>query len=203
MLDENGSPKLFTWGSGLECVVSAAGATCETTKWKSGSDLICPQLPKVSPPQVAEGHKHGEPPANWTCAPDLYYEMASGKLRFTCDCGCGIVDPDCGYYLSSCEDQTWNPQYTELRCEGELTDSDQAYCRLESATCNLLPPGLARGKTSDWTCIPDIYNELADPGTSLNDCDCNCGGFDPDCMAYVITRTSCPMLYCFVNVYLS
>jgi len=34
---------------------------------------------------------------------------------------------------------------------------------------------------SDWTCIPDVYNELSDDLTSLNDFDCNCNAADPDC----------------------
>lgn len=52
----------------------------------------------------------------------------------------------------------------------------QMYCRLESATCQTLPPGLRVGSAEPWTCIPDVYNELSDPLTTLNDCDCNCGG---------------------------
>ena len=47
-----------------------------------------------------------------------------------------------------------------------------------------LPPGLVPNDPSPaWTCIPDVYNELSDPGTTLNDCDCNCGGMDPDCFS--------------------
>jgi hypothetical protein len=87
-----------------------------------------------------------------------------------------VIDPDCGYTLASCDDQTWNPLYTSLECEGKSVGVDQMFCRLESSTCFGLPTGLARGRVGNWQCIPDVYNELADPGTSLNDCDCNCGG---------------------------
>lgn len=125
----------------------------------------------------------------------------------------GIIDPDCGFEVESCDRQEWKPEYTELRCNGEVQPMDLFYCRLESASCQVcakyistvstvlniplstspsrvlstvlstliyrtiqpLPPGLAKGATSPWTCIPDVYSELSDPGTSLNDCDCNCG----------------------------
>eukprot|EP00457_Paulinella_chromatophora_P025968 gb/GEZN01030870.1/.p2 GENE.gb/GEZN01030870.1/~~gb/GEZN01030870.1/.p2 ORF type:complete len:100 (-),score=4.45 gb/GEZN01030870.1/:59-358(-) len=46
-----------------------------------------------------------------------------------------------------------------------------------------MPPGLNFDQhvPSTWTCIPDVYYELSDPGTSVNDCDCSCGDLDPDC----------------------
>ena len=86
------------------------------------------------------------------------------------------------YYIQ-CQDQTWNPKYQDLNCGGVKTAKDLMYCRLKSATCQPLPPGLQPNATSTWTCIPDVWNELSDPMTSLNDCDCNCGDMDPDCMA--------------------
>jgi hypothetical protein len=87
-----------------------------------------------------------------------------------------VVDPDCGYALASCSDQTWNPLYTSLECDGMPVPVDQMFCRLESAKCFGLPTAMARGRVGVWECIPDVYNELVDNQTSLNDCDCNCGG---------------------------
>jgi len=185
--DSGGSPLPLVYGSGYECIMSHAGATCSNQgtmkNSNSGSELDCPQLPEVSPRQLAKGRTADKVPSDWTCDPALYYQLDTGIADFSCDCGCGIIDPDCGFNLESCTDQSWNPTYTSLNCNGSPTAVDLSYCRLESATCNLLPPGLARGHTAEWKCIPDVYNEMADPGTSLNDCDCNCGGFDPDCNA--------------------
>lgn len=184
-VDGSGVPVPLPWSSGSQCFGSPSGSYCEMKDAiaSSGSeDLECPQLPKTSPKQLAAGRKHGDPPAGWTCASQLYYEMEIGVTSFTCDCGCGVIDPDCGYVLTSCEDQKWNPVYSKITCGGVEAPDDETYCRLESARCQLLAPGLARGHTSEWECIPDVYNEMADNLTSLNDCDCNCGGSDPDCV---------------------
>ena len=56
------------------------------------------------------------------------------------------LDPDCGYVLPSCEEQKWNPVYAKLMCDGVETPKDQLYCRLESATCQILPP-VGKSKT--------------------------------------------------------
>ncbi len=128
------------------------------------------------------GGEWNKPPPGWTCRPELYYELDGFRpAQANCNCECGVIDPDCGYVLPTCEDQSWLPRYVDLYCGEDKRERDLSYCRLESATCQPLPPGLARGKTSNWTCIPDVYNELSDPGTSLDDCDCNCEGLDPDC----------------------
>jgi hypothetical protein len=111
----------------------------------------------------------------------MYYEIGDGVENPTCNCGCGVIDPDCGYQLRSCDDQTWNPPYQKITCGGFEVASDLMFCRLESARCETLPSGLSRGAVGEWKCIPDVYSELADNKTSLNDCDCNCGGMDPDC----------------------
>jgi hypothetical protein len=178
----DGAPLPVLWGRGFQCQQAPAGTTCQSTAegdaaLSAREPLVCPQLPVVHPVELAAGRGHAEPPPGWTCAPELYYESAANatarrKLgaEFACDCGCGAIDPDCGFELLSCDDQTWNPRYARLTCGGLTVSPDQLYCRLESATCQTLPPGLARGGVSEWTCIPDVYNELVDPGTSLNDC---------------------------------
>ena len=184
-------PLALSWTSGYQCEANGEGASCigkgageESLSTEDSGDLVCPQLPPTTSSQLAKNNTFGNPPAGWTCDPALYYEADSGmSLPYSCDCGCGVIDPDCGYTLPSCDVQTWNPMYTSLTCEGVSAPADISYCRLDSATCQLLPPGLARGGVGDWTCVPDVYNEMADPGTSLNDCDCNCGGVDPDCQA--------------------
>lgn len=81
-----------------------------------------------------------------------------------------MIDPDCGFEVEQCDHPKWSPTYTKLKCEGTEQAKDLYYCRLDSASCQPLPPGLARGGAKDsWTCVPDVYNELSDPGTSLNE----------------------------------
>ena len=143
---------------------------------------VCPQLPPLAPASLANGATYNNPPQGWSCDAIKYYELNSvNPGDVNCDCGCGVIDPDCGFVLPSCSDQRWQPDYKDLVCDGVVSPREQLYCRLDSAMCQALPPGLQFNRT-DWTCIPDVYNELSDPSTSLNDCDCNCGGLDPDCM---------------------
>ena len=62
-------------------------------------ELHCPQLPKTSPKQLSWNsdktvqYSFRTPPLDWTCAPELYYELGAGSSSPVCDCGCGVIDP--------------------------------------------------------------------------------------------------------------
>eukprot|EP00808_Paulinella_micropora_P015494 g64092.t1 len=195
-LDVNGVPIGHTWEKGPTCVVDFAhgtkGARC---KAKDNSvELSCPQLPPFLPKDlVTPGYGKGNPPPEWTCSSAAYYESGNStdsSLKYSCDCGCGAIDPDCGFVLKSCDDQTWNPGYSTFKCNGHVLAKDLMYCRLDSAKCTALPPGI---HDKLWSCIPDVYHELNDDGTTLNDCDCACGSLDPDCLGEFND------LYCLLN----
>ena len=92
VLDAGGIPAALPWTSGYACVGDQRGAHCVTRDDAADtSGLECPQLPKTSPAQLSKGHKHGQPPAAWTCDPDAYFELDKGATEPTCDCGCGII----------------------------------------------------------------------------------------------------------------
>eukprot|EP00808_Paulinella_micropora_P031736 g49809.t1 len=194
-LDEAGIPVPRSWEQGVTCEVDASsgfsGAHCVA---QDTVEFACSQLPPVLPNQLVKaGAAKGRPPPEWTCAPEAYYESQgyrNSSLRYSCDCGCGVIDPDCGYQLKSCDDQSWNPRYSSFKCNGAVLNKEMMYCRLDSARCTPLPPGI---HDNLWTCIPDVYHELSDNGTKLNDCDCNCGSLDPDCLLDYND------LYCEVN----
>eukprot|EP00808_Paulinella_micropora_P014061 g3445.t1 len=197
-LDENGVPLPLSWDNGEACVVDSQsgiqGAHCQNQFADGQTELYCPQLPPFLPRDLVKpGARKGKPPPEWTCAPEAYYESQGGhgkRTNYSCDCGCGVIDPDCGYVLQSCSDQVWNPSYSTFKCEGAVLDKDMMYCRLQSARCTTVPPGI---HDNLWTCIPDVYHELSDNLTKLNDCDCNCGSLDPDCLLDYNN------LYCAVN----
>lgn len=178
MYDEAGSPLPIPRTAGVYCDATMFSVGCKLDSVDKQETLLdCPQLPELSPSLISKGHSWNQPPLGWVCPPEQYYELA-GVLPdlAACHCGCGVIDPDCGYELTDCDDQSWNPKYTQLFCGGDEVMRDSLFCRLESATCQPLPPGLVpNAPDPDWRCIPDVYNELSDPGTSLNDCDCNCG----------------------------
>eukprot|EP00808_Paulinella_micropora_P031733 g49804.t1 len=90
----------------------------------------------------------------------------------------------------TCAPESWNPRYSTFKCNGAVLNKEMMYCRLDSARCTALPPGI---HDNLWTCIPDVYHELSDNGTKLDDCDCNCGSLDPDCLLDYND------LYCEVN----
>ena len=92
-------------------------------------------------------------PAGWNCAPETY---ADGGV---CDCGCGLVDPDCmDETAASCDE-----------CNGEGScAADEMGCmtieNMDNSVCEI--PG--------WTCDIGYYD-------AADGCDCGCGITDPDC----------------------
>jgi len=106
---------------------------------------------------------NGQAPSGWTCNPDWY---AAGD---DCDCGCGVVDPDCQ-----------NPNLGVYGCQDGQTCSDDGVCIGAGQQPNPEPnepdpsPSVSTGVPDDWTCNPGWYG-VGD------DCDCDCGAVDPDC----------------------
>ncbi len=89
--------------------------------------------------------------SEWTCDPD-YYGTDDG-----CDCGCGMLDPDCANAtVDACD-----------YCD------DEGSCG--TTDCSTIDPANnAVCEEAVWTCDPDYY----DDGFL---CDCGCGIVDPDC----------------------
>jgi hypothetical protein len=102
-------------------------------------------------------------PFDWTCDP-TYYGTNDG-----CDCGCGVLDPDCSsQYGGACE---------ACADDGSCgTDAD--YCfgidPDNNAFCTDMPA---------WVCSPGIYGDgqSCDCGCGVTDVDCSCGVADVDC----------------------
>lgn len=93
----------------------------------------------------------------WTCDPD-YYGGDDG-----CDCGCGLLDPDCaGSSVNSCDYCDDNGSCNVYSCPG-IINLEQNWL------CSEVPD------IEGWTCNPLFY----DAGDG---CDCGCGILDPDCI---------------------
>jgi len=85
----------------------------------------------------------------WTCAPQLY-DGNNG-----CDCGCGILDPDClDATVASCTTCANADSCSPTGTCADIESTYNAHCR-------------------PWTCNIDY---LTDTG-----CDCGCGLIDPYC----------------------
>jgi hypothetical protein len=92
----------------------------------------------------------------WTC-PLQYYN--AGPMD-GCDCGCGIMDPDCAdASVASCQwcNDTGSCDTTASGCPGIIDPDDNSQCD---------PLAL-------WTCNVAFYGD--------GDCDCGCGVVDVDC----------------------
>jgi hypothetical protein len=94
------------------------------------------------------------PPAGWTCDDNRYAD-------FTCDCGCGIDDPDCPTeypYCSRCPEESC--------AHGDCSRIDME----ETSQCLYdIPAG--------WTCGNYFFDGV---------CDCGCGAADVDCLGTAI-----------------
>ncbi|NUO47772.1 MAG: hypothetical protein HOV80_02830 [Polyangiaceae bacterium] len=111
--------------------------------------------------EIATADVQVGPPAGWTC------NLANYGTNDGCDCGCGVVDPDCPDALAaSCEYCVQG-----LSCANDGT--------VEGCEIPILDPNnsaVCTGVPSAWVCDPADYNSgLA------NDCNCGCGIVDPDC----------------------
>jgi hypothetical protein len=93
------------------------------------------------------------PPFNWRCA-------VAAWGNGTCDCGCGVADPDCrNDDIETCDVCDGIGSCSGAKCPGRI-DADN------TIACEPVPSG--------WTCPVRNY----DDGAS---CDCGCGVADPDC----------------------
>lgn len=135
------------------------------------------------------------PPQDWSCEDDAF---GDGE---TCDCECGVVDPDCNTFddnpVVGCEtDEICDAQGQCLFVPPEWTCNGLDYaasngcdceCGVYDPDCDLpgafvlgCEPGegctaeATCGVPATWTCEDAAWND----GTT---CDCDCGAPDPDC----------------------
>ncbi len=91
-------------------------------------------------------------PEGWTCSTDLYND------GFDCDCGCGVVDPDCASAsVTSCT-SCWHGCSQES-CPGPIDHDNNAICT---------------GVPTNWSCPVRFFHDGVQ-------CNCGCGAHDPDC----------------------
>jgi hypothetical protein len=105
-------------------------------------------------------------PAGWTCDPALY----NSGMATECNCGCGVVDPDCA-------------DDTSASCD---SCNDMGSCDEAGSDCSQIDATDNSGcaAPAGWTCDPDYYSDTL--------CDCGCGVLDPACAD--ATSASCD--YC-------
>jgi hypothetical protein len=140
------------YGDGYcDCGCGVPDADCRTAQVTSCQR--CPICGASCPTSInpSDTTQCTPPPAGWTC-PGQYYS------NYTCDCGCGIKDPDC-------YDESWNycSNYPVEGCSGGHPNNiDPAH----NALCTLSVP-------STWTCDRSFFDDSV--------CDCGCGAVDHDC----------------------
>lgn len=91
-------------------------------------------------------------PDGWTCEAHFYHD------GHNCDCGCGIVDPDCAS-ASRNECDTCSYGCSNEGCPGPIDAANNAICT---------------GVPSSWSCLARFYGDG-------EICNCGCGAHDPDC----------------------
>jgi hypothetical protein len=116
-------------------------------------------------------------PNNWTCLPEKYADEKK------CDCGCGVIDPDChDETVGSCDTCWQSGSCANALCPSSIAPGDNAHCQLPA----------------DWKCYSLYYGD--------NNCDCGCGAVDIDCDDATIKSCfncpagSCGQFYCPDNI---
>ncbi|HEY3493996.1 MAG TPA: hypothetical protein VGK73_04890 [Polyangiaceae bacterium] len=136
-----------------DCGCGAKDADCERAD-RLGECIRCACeggcAEKVDPDDTAHCLA---PPEAWTCAENRYGD-GSG-----CDCGCGVVDPDCeDESAESCDTCYSFGSCANGVCPANVNEDDNSRC---------VPA------PDEWLCESDLY------GNSV--CDCGCGTLDVDC----------------------
>jgi hypothetical protein len=144
--------------------IGCRAADCEV---RNGcSDLVTPDEPAATcstNPSLAA----------WTCA----FEAYGGSDG--CDCGCGMIDPDCGGEgckagrcfddaCTTCHDEAGRPYACAAAEGGWDDDTTDGSPSLDPSHCNALRFDAGDG------------------------CDCGCGGIDPDCDDEGCSPWGCP-----------
>src|SRR5262252_1748971 len=150
------SPRLYRDGSRCDCGCGAIDPDCKSL----GVDACdrCDDPGSCSAqacPSFIDASFNGRcdtptPPAGWTCGAIVYGDG-------TCDCGCGVPDPDCrtADFAACVRCLNCGGHGT---CEGTVLPSDPTQCA---------PP------PNGWTCSAAAFRNLT--------CDCGCGIPDPAC----------------------
>jgi hypothetical protein len=132
-------------------------------------------------------------PPEWTCALVAYGDGL-------CDCGCGVVDTDCGTSnLADCYNCTQPGSCTTQYCyaNNQLFSNNNAICNTQPDRCGNgvmegteecdgldTPLGAFCGTScmlvpTAWTCQPSYFADF--------ECDCGCGARDVDCADDLLT----------------
>ena len=129
-----------------------------------------------------------EAPTGWTCNIGYYGAMDG------CDCGCGVLDPDCPNSTNAvCDycDDVGSCQTLSIGCPGLIDPNNNTICISTVCGNSVVEPGeqcddgnTTSGDGCDSTCqfeVPTAWT--CDPGYyGTNDgCDCGCAVIDPDC----------------------
>ena len=112
-------------------------------------DVPTPDIPVEDTPPADVLVEDVTGPDGWTCEP-----AAHDDDEDMCDCGCGILDPDCDDGTIGACATVWCEVY-------ELPVADSNW--------------LCETPIPDWTCPPGYYDD------EMSICDCGCGVIDPNC----------------------
>ncbi len=141
-------------------------------------------------------------PVNWTCPAEVFGD------GLTCDCACGVNDPDCSVFglpIEGCDAGEVCRTGSCLAIPPEWTCNSGFYAANDGCdcTCGVYDPDCDAGGTAfgcapgegctaegecgvpaQWTCLDGAY----DDGVT---CDCTCGFTDPDCSIPGAPITGC------------
>ncbi len=159
-----GDPQYFQTGGTMEVTASSTplGGVVELTLTGvtltevtvDGGTAVSTPVPDGRCIEIADGTYATPMIDGWDCDPQTY-DAGDG-----CNCGCGLVDPDCtddtAASCDSCNDNG-SCDTTGTGCPGLIDPVD-------NSICVAVPPA--------WNCAEAAYGD----GT----CDCGCGAFDAD-----------------------
>lgn len=147
------SEYMYGDGYSCDCGCGVIDADCHGTELQACNSCVnCSAAQDCLNSVLATDISQCRPaPDGWTCKPAQFHDGY-------CECGCGILDPDC-------------PSKQTAVCsicpaEGCAAGKCSHLSADDNTTCSIVAP-------STWKCDRAYYGDLT--------CDCGCGAPDPDC----------------------
>jgi hypothetical protein len=142
----DGCLKGQTCGAMATCEGAPEAWTCAKEKYDGGKgngcdcncgapDPDCDLMPAETVNGCMTGDVCGQGkclPAGWKCDPEFYDEEMAGPTADVCDCGCGVIDPDCDdAKLVSCDFCSDKGSCSTMECKDnmEINPDNNATCK--------------------------------------------------------------------------
>lgn len=146
---------------------SLGGKTCLTEGFAGGKLMCAADCRRLDTSQCTTNTV----PAAWTC------DAANYNAGDQCDCGCGVVDPDCDdETIAACQHCGGSGSCNAGPCPGTIKPADNSACEASTGVCG--DGQIGSGEVCDGSNLDGQTCESQGFGSGTLTCAVNCQSFD-------------------------